>query len=158
MNFTWRVTKYNPMNRNKNDVYMINEWSSYSDIGKSFNGIKLNIDEYFEYEQAYVDSVLLLMKCNKIETLRIKDLEKYEDELECDIEEGMIISKEQIKNVIQNVLREKIWCKLINLEVFYVHFGYDYNMYIGSAIRCEDTIIKIEKSKMFIENLESPYN
>jgi len=34
----YRITKYNPMNRDANGAYLLNEWTSFSDIGKTFDG------------------------------------------------------------------------------------------------------------------------
>ena len=161
MNNMWRITKYNPANRDGRGVYLMNEWTSYSDIGKHYNGVEFTVAEYEQYEKAYIDSILCLMECNSIETLKIVELEKYEDENADErinsITEGMMLSKKQIKIVAQHVLREKLWCKLVLDKIFYVHFGYDYNMYIGSCKKCEKVIKEIECKNMYIEPFKSPY-
>lgn len=162
MNFMWRITKYNPEFRDESGAYLLDEWTSFADIGKDYNGLKLSTSEYERYEKAYIDSILRLMECNQIEKLKIIELEIYEEEnvneLINNLKEGMILSKEEIEIVVQHVLREKIWCKLVLDEMFYVHFGYDYNMYIGSNIKCEDAMKDIKDKKMFIESLKSPYS
>lgn len=158
MNYTWRVTKYNPMNRDDMGTYLLDEWTSFNDIGKSYQGVKLTISEYEKSEKLYIDAILRFMECNEVENLRIIDLEKYDDEnvekVINDIKEAMMLDKEQIKIVAQHVLREKLWCKLVLDELLYVHFGYDYTMYIGSNKKCEKAI---ECNKMFVEPFKSPY-
>ncbi len=161
MKYMWRVTKYNPVNRDDVGIYLLDEWTSFSDIGKSYQGVKLTISEYVKFEKLYIDAILQFMSCNEVENLIITGLEKYDDE-NVDkvinyIREGMILDKEQIKIVAQHVLREKLWCKLILDEVFYVHFGYDYIMYIGSNKKCQKVIKEIECNKMFVEPFKSPY-
>ncbi len=159
MKYMCRVTKYNPKNRNTKGVYSFDEWTSYSDIGKCFNGITLTITQYKSYEKSYIETVLRFMECNKIDELQISCLEIYEEIKEFDkkLIDGMILSIKEIKIVIKYILREKIWCKLVFDDKFYVHFGYDFNMYIGSSVICEDILKKLEKSKLFIEEFESPY-
>ena len=39
----------------------------------------------------------------------------------------------------------------------FVHFGWDYYMYIGSAKQCTGTIVQIQKSGLYIEQYKSPY-
>lgn len=161
MNYMWRVTKYNPVNRNEKGVYLLDEWTSFSDIGKLFYGNKLTIYEYEKYEKAYIDTILEFMACNEIENLKVLELEKYDeenvDEIINDINDGMILSKEQIKIVAHHILREKIWCKLVFDEIFYVHFGYEFNMYIGCEKKCKKTIRQVEDNNMFVESIKSPY-
>ena len=43
----YRITKYDPANR-INGVYMADEWTSFSDIGKVFNGTLLSQDTYLK--------------------------------------------------------------------------------------------------------------
>lgn len=157
MNYMWRVTKYDPKNRDSNGSYSINEWTSFSDIGKIYNGIELSTYEYIQYEKAYIKAVFLFMKCNQVEQLKIVGLEIYDEETESNLEEGMILSEDIIESVIRDVLRERIWCKLIFSEILFIHFGYDYNMYIGSMKLCREVLDEIEQSNLFIEGYQSPY-
>ncbi len=52
--FDWRVTKYDPKNRDHNGWYVKDEWTDYSDIGKSFEGKRLTFWEYFNVESKYI--------------------------------------------------------------------------------------------------------
>lgn len=155
MNYKWRITKYNPLYRDSNGIYCKNEWTSYSDIGKVFDGIELTSNEYNRYENLYINAIIILMDYNKVDKLCVSQLEKYDD---CnDIENGMMLLKEQIKVVVSLILKEKIWCKLELYGLFYVHFGYDYNMYVGSNYNCYIALDKIMKSNLYIEFFKSPY-
>lgn len=54
------IVKYNPINY-LNGVYITEEWSSKSDIGKIFNGHKFTINEYMQTEREYIDVVKIIM-------------------------------------------------------------------------------------------------
>jgi hypothetical protein len=85
------------------------------------------------------------MEALRITTLRVVDLEVNDSSdalpasLVADtklwtstVSEGALVSAEQLDRVIRLALREAIWCRLEGASGFYVHFGYDYYMYIGS--------------------------
>lgn len=155
MKFMWRITKYNPIFRDEKGAYIKDEWTSFSDIGKRFQGRELTLKEYEKFETLYLNAILMLMESNEITELNIVDLEVYEETIS--IPETMIVNREEIKVLVPQILRENIWCKLENLDGFFVHFGYDYNMYIGSNLDCEIQVNKIEEAGLFAEVKESPY-
>lgn len=161
MKYMWRITKYNPEYRDEDDKYLLDEWTSFSDIGNYFDGSELTSYEYEKIEKCYINSIICLMDCNKINRLKIEDLEVYEeknvDTLVNTISEGDILSKEKIIIIIRHVLREQIWCKLVYNKRFFVHFGYDYYMYIGSSAKCEYAIKEIKNKRLFVESIKSPY-
>lgn len=162
----WRVTKYDPKNRGHNGKYLKEEWTSSSDINKIYNTKKFIIEEYMEIEDAYVGAILQIMECLKLSSLRITALEKHGfsvnqliytsrmKELYEIIQPGYLVAREDISDLVRLILRENIWCKLEDKEMF-VHFGYDYYMYIGSSKPCSNAICAIEKSGMFVESIES---
>ncbi len=68
-----------------------------------------------------------------------------------------IQTKKKIENIARLILRSYFWCILRSEDIF-VHFGYDYYMYIGCKKKCCDVIKTIEKTGLFVEPFESPYN
>jgi len=54
-------------------------------------------------------------------------------------------------------LREAIWCKLEAEGRFYIHFGWDYYMYIGSDKSSADAIQLATSDGLFVEDFISPY-
>lgn len=160
--FQYRITKYNPLHRDQNDVYLLDEWTSISDIDEVY----LTTKEYEEIENAYVNAICyFLVECG-VKKLKITDLEKHEipseisnemQSLYHSIQDNDILQSYEIRQVSKLVLRESIWCKLNDNENFFVHFGFDYYMYIGCTIKCENAIERITTSGLFIENKESPY-
>src|ERR1700722_7430336 len=74
MSYHYRVTKYNPQNRDRQGRYLVDEWISYSDIGK-YPDI-MAFDQYLEIETKYVEAVIQFMKCNNTNSLEITYMEK----------------------------------------------------------------------------------
>lgn len=163
--FCWRITKYNPQFRNASGNYTKDEWTSFSDIGVSCDNKKLSFEDYKAVEDAYIATILLFMDCVNISTMKAVGLEKF-DTCSFDSQEAVqifhqianndIIDKEMVACVSRMALREDLWCKLES-DVMYVHFGYDYYMYIGVSATCNITVNEVEKMGLFIEPYKSPY-
>lgn len=173
IHFTWRITKYNPKYRDEKGVYLRDEWTSISEIGSitNDNGM-LKTHDYISTENKYVKAILDIMSCLDIQKLSIFGLEQWGDTLDIthfpslysekmrslydQATNGLWLEKDQISDISRLILREKIWCKLKCDSRMYVHFGYDFYMFIGSEVMCEDTINNIEKSGLYVENFISP--
>jgi hypothetical protein len=109
------------------------------------------------------------MQCNDINALQINTLEKNK-KLKTDIhntqemidlfhiiKEGDWIEEENISSFCRLILRDILWCKLKYNRKIFVHFGWDFYMYIGSALACSEKILTIEKDSLFVEPFQSPY-
>ncbi len=167
--FCWRITKYNPEYRNSEGIYTKKEWTSFSEIGESYNNKAFTLDQYLEVENAYINAIQSFMSCTKTTNLQVNSLEKNSDKLtenELYTQEictffnmttnNMETNKEQAEIIARLVLREDVWCKLESPNM-YVHFGWDYYMYIGSSEPCSNTIAQIEQTGLFVEAYQSPY-
>ena len=158
--YSYRVTKYNPKNRNKDDTYTLKEWTSISD----FKGEELNSD-YISYEYAYINAIYEFMNLNCIQELYIDELEKDNSinkylDINIDIKDITNydrLNKEKIKDIIKLILREVIYAKLKSDNKMEVHFGYDYYMYILSKEKFSKNILKFEDTIIYVEEFESPY-
>ncbi|HLB94041.1 MAG TPA: hypothetical protein VJJ81_02235 [Candidatus Babeliales bacterium] len=167
--FYWRITKYNPKNRDINGSYLLDEWTCYSQVDTITNGKLLTYAEYLVTENAYVKAINLFMICNDLKELQVAYLEKYwELDQDFNLNLAMIelfkrmkirrkLSMDEVEIMARLVLRRKLWCKLGNENTMFVHFGYDYYMYIGSAKKCVKTIRQIQQSGLFVEEFLSPY-
>lgn len=170
---SWRITKYNPKYRNEKDEYQKNEWTSCYDIGKVYDGKEFTVDDYMAVEDAYIYIALSFVNGVNITTLTVKDLEKHNDKLKLHatpliytkemielferLHEGTVLEIRDIEHLCRLVLREQLWCKLENDNIMFIHFGYDYYMYIGCLSKSEGVINLIKKIGLFIEKFESPY-
>lgn len=169
MKFCWRITKYDPKYRSVHGAYLNDEWCMYSEIGKSFNNVLFDFKEYERIEALYIHAIELFMGCHKIDALQINTLEKNKaldkdihndicmEQLFSNVKENDWIEKRDIKVLCKLILRDKLWCKLRYSRKMFVHFGWDFYMYIGSSAPCEDVITSIEQSGLFVEIFKSPY-
>lgn len=169
MKFCWRITKYDPRYRNHEGMFLNNEWTSYSDIGYTFDDARFTYEMYEKTENLYIKAIIFLMECNKVSSLQVNSLEKSKRLKKDDhntkhmsllfntVKENDWIEQENIEDFCKLILREKLWCKLVNNEKMFVHFGWDFYMYIASAFACEKTIKNIENSGLFVEPFRSPY-
>lgn len=160
MKFQYRVTKYNPQYRDeRSGGYLLDEWTSICDIGKVFNGEVVTKEEYDFVEDAYVKSVLSFMDDMDIQALKLISLENtrnYKDD-RLTIEDNKFYNKAEIEILTRLILRGEIWTKLIHDNMF-VHFGYDYYMYIGVNKMPSEALDISAGLGLFPENFSSPYN
>lgn len=164
----YRITKYNPKYRNSKGHYTKNEWISVGDIGRIYDSKEFTLSDYLSVEEKYFEAVKNMMDEMKVETLKIKELEKshYVSSNEEDsdelkkmydlLEEEMTIKNCDVALVIKLILREIVWAKLVS-KSFEVHFGYDYYMYVCSSKVLRKSIVQITKNGLFIEEMRSPY-
>ena len=149
----YRITKYNPSNR-INGVYTGDEWTSFSDIGKVFDGTVLSQDAYLITENAYIDCCIELIEKAKISRLYIEQAQYYTENIRFP---SSICTTEEIRQVITACLREQCCLKLTSND-FFIHFGYDYYMYIGSSLFAESVIETATHYGLYCEEYSSPIN
>ena len=130
----YRVTKYNPAFRDARGAYTGDDWTSFSDIGKSFAGVVLTEAEYQRVEQAYISTTLAFLAEGGISSLTVEELENPAN-LVLPVAEGSVVRVEELAEVMRPILREEFWCRL-EAEGGFVHFGYDYYIYLGVPHRC----------------------
>lgn len=173
--YSWRITKYDPVCRNDEGYYLKDDWTSISDIGRLYNGKELTITNYLAVEDLYVYAVISFMKCLKITSLMVSNLERYLQIDDMGVSKyPQIYSKDmvtlfetvrnddslglhEVENMCRLILREDRWCKLRFKSTMFVHFGHDYYMYIGSSLKCSDVIEAIKDSGLFVEPFKSPH-
>ena len=148
-----RITKYNPANR-VDGKYIADEWTSFSDIGKKFNGTELSYERYRETEKAYIDCCIELIQKAHIPSLSVSQVENYADGIYLPTS---VSNTEEICQAIAYCLREQCWFKLTGKDLF-IHFGYDYYMYIGSTLTTETIKNTAIKHGLYCEEYPSPYN
>lgn len=65
-----RITKYNPIYRDDNGYYTLNDWTSFSDIGKEYNNSIFTLEEYIKVENSYLSAIDILFNKAMISDLR----------------------------------------------------------------------------------------
>lgn len=169
MKFCWRITKHDPKYQNDYRAYMKDEWCIYSEIGKTFNNVRFDFNEYERIERLYIESIKLFMECHRINELQIDALEKNKPlvndlhnntniiKLFEDAKKSNWVRNTDLPDFCKLILRDKLWCKLRYPRKMFVHFGWDFYMYIGSSIACTQTMAEIKKNGLFTEPFKSPY-
>lgn len=166
--FSYRITKYNPQNRNAHGSYQKDEWICFADVGKVFEGVKLTYKDYAKTEKAYIKAIKLVMSFLTLDSLHIIHLKKYglsnpkryskkAIAIYKSLRNNQKVFKKNIAYVSKLRLRSDIGGLFQNKNMF-VHFGYDYYMYIGSSKELPQNLRnKIESLGLFVEDFESPY-
>ena len=146
----FRITKYNPQFRT-DDMYIKDEWTSFSDVGKSFEGHVLTLQEYLQVEKAYVDFYCRMLERWSISHMEIQELE-YDQNL-C-WKNGQRIDRDQISSFIVKCLREQCWGKLIS-PILQIHFGYDYYTYLVASFDLTNVAKTASKFNLYAELINS---
>ena len=150
----YRISKYNPELRVDGRYYR-DEWTSYSDVGKVYNGEIFTYEKYVAVEKSLIGSIKELVVVAEIKVLQIAELEDYNKiSTLCN---GQNIELKNIEFFVTDCHREKYWCKL-NGDNFFIHFGYDYYCYVGCNLSNNYTAEMAHRYNLFCENMVSPYS
>ena len=158
---SWRITKYDPVKRGSDGSYLDHEeWTCFSDVGT-----KVSIEEYQIMEEKYLNAVTTFMNEMGLNRVYVTALEQWSDEVRNqNVEEflsriwvGKAVTIQEVRKLAKLTLRNAIWCKLGFKKQFFVHFGYDYYMYIGANEECEKAKEIVKETGLFIEDFKSPY-
>src|SRR5262245_32878685 len=76
MVYNYRISKYSPEKRDKDRTYLGDEWTSFSDVGKAFDGKIFTKEEYYQIEDIYVSVALSFLIGAGIDKLTLTYLEK----------------------------------------------------------------------------------
>jgi len=169
----YRVTKYDPKNRNKEGHYMYDHWTELGDVGKTLEGELVTPDAYLKVEEDYVKAVIDILNVSNQTHLRLIGfdeklfkgfLKENKKEWFHDASFENIVLSEDLKIGINDIptiirlnLRNYLHATLEIKDRYYVHFGYDFYMYVGAPKLSQKTIDKINESNVFIEEFWSPY-
>lgn len=153
--YQYRITKYDPSLREAGGAYPVDEWTSISDIGKSFGGVCLTENDYLRVEQAYLGAAAAFLSEARVTALTVIGIENHGQGSDAP-KEGSRIKTEDLPAVLRSLLREDFWCKLESPAAF-IHVGYDYYMYIGTSVEGTRASSVAQASGLFVEAFESPY-
>jgi len=150
----YRITKYDPALRDASGAYTGDDWTSISDIGKSFAGVVLTEAEYLRVEHAYISATLAFLDEAGIPSLTVDELENPAN-LVLPVAEGSVVNLKQLAEVIRLILREKFWCRL-EAAAGFLHFGYDYYLYLGVPHRCPAAERTAAELGLYVEVFDQP--
>ena len=148
----FRITKYDPALRDGSGAYLGSEWTSMSDIGKS-----TTLDEYERVEAAYLDVALAFLGEANIDSLTIRWHPNEVGE-PTDHGNGERLRLPELRQAMQRILREEMWAEFAHESGAFVHFGYDYYMYLGVPTECPRSRALATTRGLFVEPFPSPYH
>jgi hypothetical protein len=154
--YEFRITKYDPDLRNEDGRFLKEDWSSVSDIGRTYSGAMLSPERYKAIESAYTDAVLHFLEEANVDFLNALGVENHSG-ADGAPQEGSQVKREDIPVVVGAMLREEFWCRLESTKAF-VHVGYDYYMYLGVLDECQNSVKFAHQHGLFVESFISPYH
>jgi hypothetical protein len=159
MQFKYRVSKYNPKIRDDNGHYRKIEWTYFAQVGQTVGANAFTEQEYLKTENAYVSTALAFLQESGVDRLSLIDLQPSgpDTELVPDLRNGRTCNLQEADKLFRSVLRERFWCKFEWKTEVYVHFGWDYYMYLGIPRKCPNAIVFAEHQSLFVEPFDSPF-
>ena len=173
--FEYRITKYDQSQRNEIGAYIgPSAWTCYSDVGQTFDGEVLTIEECLRVESAYISAAIKLFEESGLPYLRLTRIETHEWQKEerliegyslydpvfetIDFTEDAIVLPKDMPTVLQMIFRGFAFASLEWRDKFYIHIGEEFYMYIGTHKADEGIIDAIHSTGLYIErNYPSPY-
>ncbi|MFZ0443661.1 MAG: hypothetical protein WAM95_03215 [Bacillus sp. (in: firmicutes)] len=158
---SWRITKYDPLTRDDDGSYLnLEEWTCFSEVGT-----KVSMEEYQKQEEKYLHAITTFIAEMGLKRVYVTALEQWSDEVRNQNAEeflskiwiGKTVTVQEVRGLAKLTLRNAIWCKLGFKKQFFVHFGYDYYMYIGASEGCAKAKEVVKETGLFIEDFQSPY-
>ena len=170
----YRISKYDPSSRDERGYFTVEDWTSFSDIGKEYHGTVLTDLQYAAVEAKYIDAVTTFLRQNRIHTMIVKKLEKRSSPAalkemlgRChlsfppsdaafvsQIKDGARLDMAEIEKTVKLVLRDCFWCELLSENGdATVGFGYDYYIYLQGMTIDADTIASFRSEGIYIEGL-----
>lgn len=154
--FAARVSKFDPALRDANGVFFGDDWTSFADIGKPFDGVLLTLAAYERVESAYVDTLVAMLAETGIRMLRVEGLEQARANGRDRVRAGEQLSLRELPGVLRRVLRDELWCRFEN-DRAHVHVGWDFLTYVGLPREPRDALRLAADRGLFVERMASPH-
>lgn len=148
----YRICKYDPQYRAADGSYTRDEWTDYADIGKVFGGTVLTEEAYLRAERQHIACITALLRRSGVDALQISRCENGGDVWADD----QLVSGEALTLLLQDCLRGNCWCILTAPDA-YVHFGYDYYVYVGCLLAPDAVDAICREHGLFANPQPSPY-
>jgi hypothetical protein len=154
----YRITKYDPRFRTRDGAYTRDEWTFFAQVGTRVTGSTLTMAEYVRVESLYVSALNALLREAGVSRLEVRGL-CLPKRLPASLSvwrRRHVIGITHALAFAQLCLRERIWGQLVAPRRAYVHFDWDYYMYVGLSRRTPHAIDFIRSSGLFVESFRSP--
>lgn len=155
----YRISKYDPKLRDKNGHYKdLDDWTGFNYVGEKVRGKVLTLKSYLETEESYIFFLERYLFDNKIKSMTISEIENISfPNNNLGLKKNEKLNSKLIIEIARFCLRGDIWCKLSKGKR-YIHFGYDFYVFLGSGKKMLDEKRKYQKfKKIYLERFMSPY-
>ena len=165
-----RISKYNPAFR-MNWIYTVPDWTSISDIGEEFDGVKLSKDMYLNVESQYLACLNELILLSKTNSMQIIAFERGPRQTLFSAlhmtrlfnfglyffrpvpwKKGQVLSLSEVKSFIIDSLREKCWGKLCS-DTMALDMGYDYYVHLDTTLSLESVQRVVSKHGLYLDRI-----
>jgi hypothetical protein len=159
MRYEYRVTKYDPSKRDFGGAYQVAEWTEFADVGRRFAGRVLKKPEYLAIERKYVIALVQFLAEAEVFHVEVRNLETagLKKPAAKTWRRKRSLSLAEVSRFARLALRGQIWGRLTAPRRAYVHFGWDYYMYIGLSRPTPEAIAAARGAGLFVELFRSPY-
>lgn len=147
MRHSYRITKYNQRGPNGSLISPPSEWTSFGDVGTLVSEA-----DYLAVERAFLGAIRQLCVGMGLASFRVQELEVHGF---TGIHEGQQLDLDGVEHVAREVLRERLWCKLVAPGAEF-HFGYDYYLYFVSS-RDASVCLETISTSLTVDRYSSPY-
>jgi hypothetical protein len=135
---------------------MYEDWTSISDIGRTFAGKELTLCAYNAVESAYTETVTHILEEAQVPFLYARGVQNHKRSFGLPREDHTV-RREDVASIVGAMLREEFWCRLESNDAF-VHVGYDFYLYVGIFRSVETSIQFARRRGLFVEHFVSPYH
>jgi hypothetical protein len=155
----YRLTKYDPALRDDAGRFpddLPSSWTAFADVGNVFGGTRLTLPIYLDTEANYLVAVASFIEESGIAKLVAQGVENTDGGFR--VHEGQELAPVEAVEAVRQMLREDGWCRLATDDVFYVHVGWDYCVYVGASQSCDQSVRLAEARGLFVDQeFRSPY-
>lgn len=152
--FCWRISRYDPEQRDSRGAYPADDWTSLADVGEAFGGRVLTLNEYQRVEDLYVTAAISFAREADVGSLEITHVEKGSD-VSCSAAKWPVSDE----SLLREMLREEVICRLEAADGrFQLDIGTDLYLFIESSTDCPAAVRETEARGLFVEpGLRSEY-
>jgi hypothetical protein len=152
----YRLTKYDPSLRDSTGAFTGDDWTSVSDIGETFDGVRLTLPAYLDIEARHLQVIASFLEESAVTAVTAQGVDNAKGQ--GPIKVGQTFSPIEAIEVVRAMLRDEVWCRLQDGEHFYIHVGWDYYVYVGSDRPCDRSVKLARQLGLFIHQpFESPH-
>ncbi len=149
----YRLTKYNPKFRDAKGHYKKDEWTYYEQIGQAFGDSTFTRTEYLATEKRYIECICEFLKASDISKMRSARVENRSTTSfnGVPIRKGKNYTVSELRKIIPGVLRGRFWLQFRTEEGYFLHFDWDYYVYLALPLPKKQLVPVANKFKLFLE-------